>query len=171
MSSRKKMKHINAKFFFIKDRVDDGEIKVINCPTKEMWVDIMTKQLQGTAFHVMRAELMYCPVNYEHPSEEEELSMKQQPIPAPKTVIWKSVVATTFKKPQECVGQNKNHQAMTDNKDRYHGRTKFLSSNQQRTKAVARLATDMWRPVVRKQRIARQWVSPVIWFWVFLEYF
>jgi hypothetical protein len=42
----------------IKDRVDDGEIKVIDCPTEEMWVDIMTKPLQGTAFRVMRAELM-----------------------------------------------------------------------------------------------------------------
>ncbi len=34
--SRKKTKHIKAKFFFIKDRVDNGEIKVIDCPTKEM---------------------------------------------------------------------------------------------------------------------------------------
>ena len=43
MSSRKKTKHIKEKFFFIKDRVDDGEIKVIDCPTEEMWADIMTK--------------------------------------------------------------------------------------------------------------------------------
>jgi hypothetical protein len=50
MSSRKKTKHIMAKFFFIKDRVDDGEIKVIDCPTKEMWAYIMTKPLQGMAF-------------------------------------------------------------------------------------------------------------------------
>jgi hypothetical protein len=58
MLSGKKMKHIMAKFFFIKDRVDNGEIRVKNCPTEEMWVDIMTKPLQGTAFRVMRAELM-----------------------------------------------------------------------------------------------------------------
>jgi hypothetical protein len=31
-SSGKKTKHIKAKFFFIKDWVDDGEIKVIDCP-------------------------------------------------------------------------------------------------------------------------------------------
>ena len=58
ISSGKKTKHIKAKFFFIKDRVDDGEIKVIECPTEVMWEDIMTKPLQGTAFHVMRAELI-----------------------------------------------------------------------------------------------------------------
>jgi hypothetical protein len=43
MSSGKKTKHIKTKFFFIKDRVDDGEIKVIDCPTEEMWADILTK--------------------------------------------------------------------------------------------------------------------------------
>ncbi len=35
-SSGKTTKHIKVKFFFIKDRVDSGEIKVINCPTEEM---------------------------------------------------------------------------------------------------------------------------------------
>jgi hypothetical protein len=34
MSRGKKTKHIKAKFSFIKDRVDDGEIKVIDCPTE-----------------------------------------------------------------------------------------------------------------------------------------
>ena len=36
MLSGKKTKHIKAKFFFIKDRVDNGEIKVNDCPTEEM---------------------------------------------------------------------------------------------------------------------------------------
>jgi hypothetical protein len=36
MLSGKRTKHIKAKFFFIKDRVDKGEIKVMDCPTKEM---------------------------------------------------------------------------------------------------------------------------------------
>ena len=106
MSSGKKTKHIKAKFFFIKDRVDDGEIKVIDCPTEEMWADIMTKPLQGMAFRTMRAELMNCPVNYEEP--EETVEENGFPISAAKTVTWKSDVRTTFKTPQECVGQNGN---------------------------------------------------------------
>ena len=103
MLSGKKIKHIKAKFFFIKDRVDDGEVKVLDCPSEEMWVDIMTKPLQGTAFRVMRAELMNCDVNYEDPPEEEE----SESVPTQK-VSWKSIVSTTFKTPQECVGQNRN---------------------------------------------------------------
>ena len=36
MLSGKKIKHIKAKFFYIKDRVDDGEVKVLDCPSEEM---------------------------------------------------------------------------------------------------------------------------------------
>ncbi len=67
MSSGKKTKHIKAMFFLIQDRVDDGEIRVVDCPAEMMWADIMTKPLQGTAFCVMRVELMNCTVNYEDP--------------------------------------------------------------------------------------------------------
>jgi hypothetical protein len=68
MSSGKKTKHIKAKFFFIKDRIDDGEIRVLDCPAEEMWADIVTKPLQGMAFRVMQAELMNCPVNLKIPT-------------------------------------------------------------------------------------------------------
>ncbi len=52
MSSGKRTKQIKAKGFLIKDRVDDGEIKVIDCPTKEMWENFLTKPLQGTTFEI-----------------------------------------------------------------------------------------------------------------------
>jgi hypothetical protein len=69
-SSGKKTKHMKAKFFFIKDRVDNGEIKVIDCPAEEMWADILTKPLYGMAFQTTRDQLMNCPINYEGPSNE-----------------------------------------------------------------------------------------------------
>jgi hypothetical protein len=144
MSSGKKTKHVKAKFFFIKDRVNDGELKVIDCPTEEMWVGIMTKPLKGTAFQVMRAELMNCPVNYEDPAEEQDPKRKQQPISAPKTVAWKSIVATAFKTPQECVGQNRNHQNMRK-MDRRLGRTKFPHGSQTRSMRVVRLLRTTWQ--------------------------
>ena len=74
----------------------------------------MTKPLQVTAFRVMRAELMNCPVNYEDPTEEEGKELKRtQPISALKTVTWKSNAASPFKIPQECVGQDGNHMVQT----------------------------------------------------------
>jgi len=77
---------------------------VIDCPTEEMWADVMTKPLQGTAFRVMRAELMNCDIIYEDPPEEDKLGSG----PALKTVSWKTDIASYSKAPQECVGQNKN---------------------------------------------------------------
>ncbi len=92
--SGKKTKHIKAKFFFIKDRVDDGKIKVIDCPMEEMWADILTKPLQGMAFRTMRAVLMNCPVNYE--DAEEKITIKKATktnanhLPTKKMVSWKT---------------------------------------------------------------------------------
>ena len=68
-SSKKQTKHIKAKFFFIKDRIVDGEIRVVHCPTKEMWADVLTKPLQEKAFRAVGAKLMNCKVKY----KEEEV--------------------------------------------------------------------------------------------------
>jgi len=71
-SSGKKTKHIQAKFFFIKDRIDDGEMIVVNCPTEGMWADILTKPLQRKAFRVMRSKLMNCEEDYFENEETEK---------------------------------------------------------------------------------------------------
>ena len=60
----KKTKHIRVKFFFIKNRINDGEMIVVNCPTEGMWAGIFTKPLQGKAFRVMRSKLMNCDEDY-----------------------------------------------------------------------------------------------------------
>jgi hypothetical protein len=104
-SSSKKMKHIKAKFFFIKDKVDDGKMQVIDCPTKNMWADMSTKPLQEAAFKKMRAELMNCSVNYEE-NEEEEMSSTAGPL----TVRGSSPFQTL----QECVGNMVKLRRVTD---------------------------------------------------------
>jgi hypothetical protein len=71
-SSGKKTKHIKAKFFFIKDKVDDGEVQVLDCPTGEMWADVLTKPLHGMAFRTMEAKLMNCAIDY----QDEEMTNK-----------------------------------------------------------------------------------------------
>ncbi len=141
MLSGKKTKHIKAKFFLIKDRVDDGEIRVIDCLTEKMWADIMTKPLQGPAFRVMRAELMNCDVTCKDPPEDKIAQL----IHSPRTVSWKSVLAMPFKTPQECVGQNGNQPVfwMTD---RQTGRSL----------GVARLVALTWQVGVAKRGELRQ---------------
>jgi hypothetical protein len=106
-SSGRKTKHVKAKFFFIKDRVDEGEIKVIDCPAEEMWADILTKPLQGLAFRTMRAVLMNCLINYEDEEETEVIrsmtNTNNTPVPPKK---WENNLKTVFHVPQECVGRN-----------------------------------------------------------------
>jgi hypothetical protein len=104
-SSGKKTKHVKAKFFFIKDRVDSGEIRVIDCPADKTWANVLTKPLQGTAFRTMRAQLMNCAINYK--DEEEKMQTKLMPVRSSKSVTWKDTKPKSLQAPQECVGLNR----------------------------------------------------------------
>ena len=48
--SSRKTKHIKSKLFFIKDKVNNEEVKIVDCPEGVMWADVLTKPLHGTAF-------------------------------------------------------------------------------------------------------------------------
>ena len=98
-SSGKKTKHIQVKFFFIKDRIDDGEMIIVKCPTEGMWADILTKPLHGKAFRVMRSNLMNCDENY---FENEEAG--RQPTKG-KQVIGRVSKHGSTQSLQECVGR------------------------------------------------------------------
>ena len=58
MSRKKKSRHIDIRFFFIKDRVEKGDIKVVFCGTEEMVADYLTKPLQGAVFRKFRDAIM-----------------------------------------------------------------------------------------------------------------
>ena len=57
-SCGQKSRHIDIRYFFIKDRVESGEIKVVYCPTEEMLADFFTKPLQGNLFRKFREVIM-----------------------------------------------------------------------------------------------------------------
>eukprot|EP00804_Cyclotella_cryptica_P023698 CCRYP_019315-RA/>CCRYP_019315-RA protein AED:0.52 eAED:0.52 QI:0/0/0/1/1/1/2/0/438 len=58
-SSSKRTKHINMRYFFIKDM---RQVSIEHYPTKEMWADVLTIPKQGREFFVMRSKLMGCPI-------------------------------------------------------------------------------------------------------------
>ena len=49
-SAGKRSRHINVRYFFIKDLVKKGLVEIDYCPTGEMVADYLTKPLQGTRF-------------------------------------------------------------------------------------------------------------------------
>jgi hypothetical protein len=45
-SSSKRTKHIKSRYFFIKDCIDRGEVRVEYQPTEKMYSDVLTKPKQ-----------------------------------------------------------------------------------------------------------------------------
>ena len=62
MSSSKQTKHIKARYFFVKDKIEDGDLEVQYCPTEQMWTYVLNKPEQGTPFQKHRAALMNVPL-------------------------------------------------------------------------------------------------------------
>jgi hypothetical protein len=86
VSSSKCTKHIKAKYFLIKDYCDAGKIDVKFCPTDKMWVDILTKLLQGQKFRDMQAFLQNCPQDYNNDNKIKH-SMNPQDV----ALLWECV--------------------------------------------------------------------------------
>jgi hypothetical protein len=63
-SSSKRTRHINVKYFYIKEKVDNGEIEIEHYPTDQMWTDINTKPKQGAVYRAFRGHVMGIPVDY-----------------------------------------------------------------------------------------------------------
>ena len=55
-------KHVDIRDYWIKDRVDMGEVKVVYMPTEEMYANLLTKPLQGAQFQNERKLLTNWPI-------------------------------------------------------------------------------------------------------------
>ena len=58
LSSGQQTRHINIRYFFIKDRVKEDNINIVYCPTERMVADYFTKPLQGSLFKKLRDVIM-----------------------------------------------------------------------------------------------------------------
>jgi hypothetical protein len=57
-SSGKRTRHLDIRYFFATDRIQNKDIAIEYCPTGEMWADFFTKPLQGCLFTKMRNMIM-----------------------------------------------------------------------------------------------------------------
>ena len=57
-SSRKITKHVKIRYLFITNRVMNGEVSVVWCPTGDTIGNYMTKPLQGDMFRNFRDQIM-----------------------------------------------------------------------------------------------------------------
>jgi hypothetical protein len=57
-SSGRRTRHIDIRYFFITDRVKNGEMRIEYCPTGDMVADFFTKPLQGSLFRKLRGLIL-----------------------------------------------------------------------------------------------------------------
>ena len=57
-SNSRRTKHIDIRYFEVKELVEEKKIKITYMPTDQMTSDFMTKPLQGGAFMRIRGNIM-----------------------------------------------------------------------------------------------------------------
>jgi hypothetical protein len=69
LSSSSRTKHIKARYYFIKDKIDEGEVTIEHCSTGQMWSDVLNKPKQHGPFKTDRSKLINVPVEYDNEAE------------------------------------------------------------------------------------------------------
>ena len=59
-STSERTKHINVRYFFTKDKIDNNELMIEYFPTRDIIGDLLTKPLQGALFRRLRNMLLNC---------------------------------------------------------------------------------------------------------------
>lgn len=52
--NQSKARHIGVRFYYIRENVKDGKVKIVYCPTAKMLADIMTKAIPADQFEYLR---------------------------------------------------------------------------------------------------------------------
>jgi hypothetical protein len=81
-------------YFFIKDKVDSGEVTIEHRPTDQMYSDVLTKPKQGKGFRLDRAELMNCEEDYD--DDKERLRTHPKLLPKPEGPVDAKTVTKTL---------------------------------------------------------------------------
>ena len=90
VSSSKPTKHIKWRYFSIRDKIANRDLKIRYCPTETMWADVLTKPKQGGPFRLDRSHLMNIPIDYndnvEH-TNAHPLLLPKDKCPAPSSKL------------------------------------------------------------------------------------
>lgn len=68
------------RYFYVKDRINDGELRIEYCPTEQMLVDFYTKALDGSLFKKFKRVIMgWDPITSLHnPDDADSLRVKER---------------------------------------------------------------------------------------------
>ena len=91
--------HTKVKYFYIKDKVNNGEIKIEHCPMGQMWTDINKKPKQGLAYRKFQGHVVGIPTDCNDKNYEGIIPS----IPPANSML---LVPKAQKALHECVGKN-----------------------------------------------------------------
>jgi hypothetical protein len=101
ISSTKRTRHMNIRYFFIKDQVDSKRVKIEHCPTGDMLADFFTKPLQGMQFRTLRNQIMnIAPSSAYHsstPGHRSVLKIKSPGAPPPDDISTSATSTRSYK--------------------------------------------------------------------------
>ena len=60
-SSGRRTRHIDIRYYFVTDRIKQGDLRIEYCPTDEMNGDFFTKPVQGSKFHKFQQVVLNLP--------------------------------------------------------------------------------------------------------------
>jgi hypothetical protein len=77
LSSGKRTKHLDIRYFYVQKLIQRGIVKIEHCSTENMVIDFFTKPLQGKRFRMMRDLILnrsdnYSPLQYRSVLENNE---------------------------------------------------------------------------------------------------
>lgn len=58
MSNKGKTKHMDIRYFFIKEKIDNHDVTLQHLPTDEMLADFLTKPLSGQSHNSLRSRIL-----------------------------------------------------------------------------------------------------------------
>ena len=100
-SSTKRTRHMNIRYFFLKDQVDSKRVKIEHCPTADMLADYFTKPLQGLQFRKLRDRIMNIapssPYHSNHSGHRSVLKIKSASSPTENDVSMSSTSTRSYK--------------------------------------------------------------------------
>ena len=96
-SSGKRTRHINVRYYFITDRIANGEVRIAHCPTDRLIADFYTKPLQGKLFRLFRSLILNLDDKTALSMSASEQNLTNKPV---------SVTMNHTPRLQECVERN-----------------------------------------------------------------
>jgi hypothetical protein len=105
-SSKRTRKHVKCRYFFIRDKLDNGDLEVIYCPTKIMWADVVTQPKQEGPLCLDGSIFMNIPVNYDEDVKQKLTHLLFFPKDKQKQVINQQAYQAPLIHPRSVFGTN-----------------------------------------------------------------